>query len=171
MRRLPLTQGMHMNDSKNKHRARCIAQKAVAVLVCLAMASLQMPLVGSAFAESAKTPRRPSSSRRKRRHRRRTLMPRRSLQTLKRTRRRPLQTSKRKNLRLPPRQRMKLLRRLPQRLPRCAHPRHLRQIPSRVRLRPLRSMRRRSTSCPAASLACSPTSVWSGSRASTAIRI
>lgn len=53
MRRLPLTQGMHMNDSKNKHRARCIAQKAVAVLVCLAMASLQMPLVGSAFAESA----------------------------------------------------------------------------------------------------------------------
>ena len=53
MRRLPLTQGMHMNDSKNKHRARCIAQKTVAVLVCLAMASLQMPLVGSAFAESA----------------------------------------------------------------------------------------------------------------------
>lgn len=53
MRRLPLTQGMHMNDSKNKHRARSIAQKAVAVLVCLAMASLQMPLVGSAFAESA----------------------------------------------------------------------------------------------------------------------
>lgn len=53
MRRLPLTQGMHMNDSKNKHGARCIAQKAVAVLVCLAMASLQMPLVGSAFAESA----------------------------------------------------------------------------------------------------------------------
>lgn len=53
MRRLPLTQGMHMNDSKNKHRARGIAQKAVAVLVCLAMASLQMPLVGSAFAESA----------------------------------------------------------------------------------------------------------------------
>lgn len=53
MRRLPLTQGMHMNDSKNKHRARCIAQKAVAVLVCLAMASLQMPLVGFAFAESA----------------------------------------------------------------------------------------------------------------------
>lgn len=53
MRRLPLTQGVHMNDSKNKHRARCIAQKAVALLVCLAMASLQMPLVGSAFAESA----------------------------------------------------------------------------------------------------------------------
>jgi pilin isopeptide linkage protein/choice-of-anchor A domain-containing protein len=53
MRRLPLTQGMHMNDSKNKHRARSIAQKAVAVLVCLAMASLQMPLVGSAFAEGA----------------------------------------------------------------------------------------------------------------------
>lgn len=53
MRRLPLTQGMHMNDSKNKYRARSIAQKAVAVLVCLAMASLQMPLVGSAFAESA----------------------------------------------------------------------------------------------------------------------
>ncbi|MDD5893656.1 MAG: FctA domain-containing protein [Coriobacteriaceae bacterium] len=42
-----------MNDSKNKHRACSIAQKAVAVLVCLAMASLQMPLVGSAFAESA----------------------------------------------------------------------------------------------------------------------
>ncbi|MGN0060165.1 MAG: choice-of-anchor A family protein, partial [Coriobacteriales bacterium] len=42
-----------MNDSKNKHKARAIAQKAVAVLVCLAMASLQMPLVGSAFAEGA----------------------------------------------------------------------------------------------------------------------
>lgn len=53
MRRLPLTQGMHMNDSKNKHKGRSIAQKAVAVLVCLAMASLQMPLVGSAFAEGA----------------------------------------------------------------------------------------------------------------------
>lgn len=53
MRRLPLTQGMHMNDSKNKHKGRSIAQKAVAVLVCLAMVSLQMPLVGSAFAEGA----------------------------------------------------------------------------------------------------------------------
>lgn len=53
MRRLPLTQGMHMNDSKNTHKGRSIAQKAVAVLVCLAMASLQMPLVGSAFAEGA----------------------------------------------------------------------------------------------------------------------
>lgn len=53
MRRLPLTQGMHMNDSKNKHKGRSIAQKAVAILVCLAMASLQMPLVGSAFAEGA----------------------------------------------------------------------------------------------------------------------
>lgn len=30
MRRLPLTQGMHMNDSKNKHKGRSIAQKAVA---------------------------------------------------------------------------------------------------------------------------------------------
>lgn len=55
MRRLPLTQGMRMNDSKNKHKARTIAQKADAVLVCLAMASRQMPLVGSAFAEGAGT--------------------------------------------------------------------------------------------------------------------